>query len=756
MPKMLNWIRGGLLAALGVTQACAGETPPCAASAAAPANYSAPWLNQIALPATTTTSAKGGQGVVIAIVDTGIAAGNAEFAGRVSSLSSCAAVSFACSAGAADDNGHGSAVAAIAAGAYSGAAAPMSGVAPGVTIVAIKAMSRAGSGYESDIANGLMKAADSGASVINLSLTYAPTLRIAAAMQYAALKGAVIVFAAGNEGVDLSGGGVLSQTTLSHLILVGSVNSANVKSSFSNTPGAATVTAAASGASPARTVGYQTLWIMAPGEEIVAPSVTAGPTALASWSGTSMAAPVVTGAVALLQKTWPVLTRNGAAPAVLIASATDLGATGPDAVYGSGLLNLTRAFAPIGALSAVSPTGASVALGANSAATLSSGALGSLKSLGSALANYTVFDGYSRNFSANLSTLITRPPGAAVSLSSLVYSPVWTNALRLSNGGQLRVYGDTLAARTPDQLDPSPYGLTGAPPRPPVSYLAYVTPRGLSVAGGYGLGASGFFDGALWGSDAVATLDVGGVSRLAEGGYSASLGVPVTGGLRVAAGWTETPDLASPLAKLGPGARTARAASLGLALQDHGPVAIGVKLSALDETSGLLGASYGPTSALSFGRGGMTYALDLSAAIDLGAGRRLALTVVEAQTPRRAVTQGLISQVSRLDSQGFGAALTLPGVVVKGDRLTLGVSQLLRLRAGSVTLAQTDVDADGYAHTRGVDVPLKGGAPRTDVSVAYARQLGRSTLLQADLTWRDHPPQAASDLAVRAVIQTRF
>ncbi len=40
--------------------------------------------------------------------------------------------------------------------------------------------------------------------------------------------------------------------------------------------------------------------------------------------------------------------KNGTTPQVLFATATDLGATGVDGVYGNGLLNLTAAFQPVG------------------------------------------------------------------------------------------------------------------------------------------------------------------------------------------------------------------------------------------------------------------------------------------------------------------------------------------------------------------------------------------------------------------------
>ncbi|MFX8848752.1 hypothetical protein ABTM68_21205, partial [Acinetobacter baumannii] len=76
--------------------------------------------------------------------------------------------------------------------------------------------------------------------------------------------------------------------------------------------------------------------------------------------------------------------RNGTATAVLFASTTDLGAAGVDSTYGRGLLNLTTAFQPIGAISAVGPAGQTIPLGSSTAAIVSSQTLGTLKGLSNA------------------------------------------------------------------------------------------------------------------------------------------------------------------------------------------------------------------------------------------------------------------------------------------------------------------------------------------------------------------------------------
>lgn len=67
-------------------------------------------------------------------------------------------------------------------------------------------------------------------------------------------------------------------------------------------------------------------------------------------AGTSFAAPRVAGAAALVKQKFPNLTSKQL-KRVLLETATDLGASGVDDVYGYGKLNIERALSPIGSLS---------------------------------------------------------------------------------------------------------------------------------------------------------------------------------------------------------------------------------------------------------------------------------------------------------------------------------------------------------------------------------------------------------------------
>jgi len=60
------------------------------------------------------------------------------------------------------------------------------------------------------------------------------------------------------------------------------------------------------------------------------------------WSGTSFAAPIVSGAAALVWEAFPYFD-NDLVRQTLLGTATDLGAPGPDAVFGYGMVNIERA-----------------------------------------------------------------------------------------------------------------------------------------------------------------------------------------------------------------------------------------------------------------------------------------------------------------------------------------------------------------------------------------------------------------------------
>jgi hypothetical protein len=118
------------------------------------------------------------------------------------------------------------------------------------------------------------------------------------------------------------------------------------------------------------------------------------------WSGTSFSAPQIAGAVALLAQAFPNLT-GAQIVQLLYATARDVGAAGIDPVYGRGVLDLTRAFQPVGTTSLAGSTGA-VSTGVNGAL---SGPMGDARQ---AALGAVVLDSFDRAFATELARTIVR------------------------------------------------------------------------------------------------------------------------------------------------------------------------------------------------------------------------------------------------------------------------------------------------------------------------------------------------------------
>lgn len=157
----------------------------------------------------------------------------------------------------------------------------------------------------------------------------------------------VLVRAAGNSGTAIgyekySG---TASVSLANLLIVGAVDANNNIASYSNRAGTNCISASRVCADSEKISNF---FIVAPGSDIYSDYPGDSYKYL---SGTSMAAPHVTGAVALLEQDG--LDKHVNLTAAQIASiiklsATDLGAAGVDSVYGWGLLNVTAALGPVG------------------------------------------------------------------------------------------------------------------------------------------------------------------------------------------------------------------------------------------------------------------------------------------------------------------------------------------------------------------------------------------------------------------------
>jgi subtilisin family serine protease len=267
-----------------------------------------------------------GKGVVIAIVDSGVDLRHEDLKGRL-----VAGHDFVDDDGTPQDReGHGTHVAGIAAAA-AGNGRGVAGVAPGARIMPVRVLDEDGSGSAADVAVGIKWAVDHGADVINLSLgdvgepLFGPAF--SSALDYAWSRGVIPVVSAGNE--YLLSSGYADEPA----IVVGATNRNDGKPEYSSGVGQAKWGMAAPGGAGSP---------LAPAEDdIVSTHWRAGsPNAYAYLAGTSMAAPHVSGAAAVLRglglTAQQTVTR-------LLETARDVGPAGRDSTFGRGRLDLAAA-----------------------------------------------------------------------------------------------------------------------------------------------------------------------------------------------------------------------------------------------------------------------------------------------------------------------------------------------------------------------------------------------------------------------------
>ncbi len=311
------------------------------------------WSNLIA------DHAPGGRGVIVAVLDTGVAYANRRHF-RISPdfyrYQFVKGYDFiAHNTHPNDRNGHGTDVAGTLAEATNNGVG-LTGLAYGVRIMPVRVLNSEGNGDASTIAKGVRFAVNHGARVINLSLEFPGGItasdipELISALRYANRHGVVVVAAAGNEAQAAAA----YPARAPNVIAVGATTEHGCLASYTNYGTDVTLVAPGGGPDANLPEDPNCNPSLPPGRDVfqvtflgTSPRHFGIP---GGYEGTSMATPHVAATAALIIAS-RVLGRHPTPAQIkarLIATATPLGGPSDSHLYGAGLLNAAAATAPGG------------------------------------------------------------------------------------------------------------------------------------------------------------------------------------------------------------------------------------------------------------------------------------------------------------------------------------------------------------------------------------------------------------------------
>lgn len=286
--------------------------------------------NLDAIGASTAWQTSTGKGITVAVLDTGVRSGGPD--GLTTLLSGYDYYNG--DSNPTDGNGHGTFVAGTI-GQKTNNGKGVAGVAYDAKILPVKVMGDNGSGDIAAVANGLVYATDKGAQVVNLSLGSAyPSNTLESACRYAYERGVTVVAASGNEYAT----SISYPARYDSVIAVGAVGLRGSRAGYSNR--GTGIDLVAPGGDLSRDEdgdGYA--------DGILQETIEDGAWTYTFWEGTSMAAPHVSAAAALL------LSAGAEGPdevfQLLTSTAADAGSAGYDTSYGHGRLDAAAALSAL-------------------------------------------------------------------------------------------------------------------------------------------------------------------------------------------------------------------------------------------------------------------------------------------------------------------------------------------------------------------------------------------------------------------------
>ncbi|HEY9199604.1 MAG TPA: S8 family peptidase [Gammaproteobacteria bacterium] len=687
-----------------------------------------------------------GQGIVIAVIDTGINAAHPDLAGHVlkgyNSITGSTETS--------DGNGHGTHVAGIL-GAISNDFGIV-GIAYDAKILPVKMFDAKGNGTVNSLSAGIRYTAGK-ARIINLSLGAAGPIS-ETELRGAVNRGQLIVAAAGNAGLrnpEWPARYAPLSWARGRIIAVGAVDPNNRITAWSNRAGVT-----------------RNFFLVTPGTAVLSTYKNG----YAYMGGTSMATPYVSGAAAVVWSRWPYLSANQVAN-TLFKTATDLGKPGVDAVYGRGLVNLQKALQPIGTLSVKTAS-----LSTRSTSTRSTTNVSSLSSwaAGPAYASslyesaragefsVAVVDELGRDFQTDLGGLLAQPVGLSVdALYGQLEQNMTVSEQILADGSRLAFAPSALVPTTTNGFDADAGADVDAAVVPGGFAFTKQLANGDAWGAGinnfadrfFGLGGAHFAESPSLDAAALANPLFAHVPQHSHLGYAYAF----EHGMRVRIGM-----LTDGLNRLyDPAGATYETGSSNLWTTEFSEQTdsryLSVSVAQLRESDGLLGSQQDDLFALN--TPAVTTAASVQGAWRLMPGLAFAGRYTAGYTPAlSAGVDTLVSDVSAVRTDSFALGLVRAEAWRSGDRLSFTLSQPLRATSGVMNFnLPVGNDAAGRMHyaTHAVDLDTSGRELRTELN--YVTPLGRDQELGAVLAHRDQPDHdanAADDHMVAVRWQLRF
>lgn len=666
-----------------------------------------------------------GAGVIVAVVDTGLDGAHPELLGRIAP----GGFDFVNNNGnTSDPNGHGTHVGGIIAANKNDTG--MHGVAYGASVLPIR-IGNANGAINLNAA-GLAAATDhavaSGAFVLNNSwgilgtmVTDLTTQQVFSrfgpeidAYRRAAAADRVVVFAAHNASLPnpapRAGLPFHAPDLQPYWLAVVAIDQAGSIASYSNRCGVAAA------------------WCLAaPGSNIVSAAPGGG---YATKSGTSMAAPHVSGAMAILKQLFPELSADVIVQRLLL-TANGGGIYANEAIYGQGLMDLEAATRPVGATSVV--TGATVSdasfpvsdTGVQLGAAFGDGLKSALGGV-----QLAVFDSQNATFFVDLEPFV-QLADASTDMSALLkrFGNLETQSFSFGSG--------TLALA----LTSEPVGL-GKDSQSTVERFSFTS----QLSDGNALFVSfnedpsqhfGLHGGDSVDSAALITQDAFASPYLSMTedtfAFATTSKIKGLGDLRVSSFTGEVEE--------GEEAK-AFGTAMELAMQPTDSANVAVQFGIVGEEETFLGAS----TQGAFGFDGDTPTLFSGISADLALTGKLSLvgSVYTGFSTPNPASDSLFTDVSQIQSQSFSLGLVGQDLLRDGDGFGFVLNQPLRVTSGTADIALTSGrDAAGNLSVTNLTADLTPTGRELDFEVFYNMALGDETSLTASAALRREPGHIA-------------